>query len=57
MAEKQLSCQWCKFWRMGIPVGHCVHPDGNFHPTSDIEVFVSASEEYCPLKKEAQQCM
>lgn len=52
MKNDNIKCLGCKYWQPDIPVGHCLHQEGYFHPTSNEDVFASASPEFCPLKKE-----
>lgn len=44
------TCTGCEHWIMGIPCGHCGHPQGYYHPTFDIMVFEDAGED-CPLNR------
>lgn len=49
MSEKRI-CSTCRFWQMGIPVGHCVHEKARFLPTSDRMVWDDAGPD-CPFNK------
>ncbi|NLK72936.1 MAG: hypothetical protein GX285_07965 [Clostridiales bacterium] len=46
-----MNCGGCSYWGMGIPVGHCGHPDGYFQPTSDRMVFDTVTEKECPKQR------
>lgn len=39
-----MKCLGCKYWRMGIPSGNCLHPEGNFQWTTDKMVFEGVGE-------------
>lgn len=43
-----IMCDTCEYWQMGIPCGHCKHPDVSYLPTNDIDVFVHSNPKLCP---------
>ena len=49
-----MNCMFCHYWTMGVPCGHCTHPDTFYMSTSDDMVFRGAGED-CPLTKEEQK--
>lgn len=49
-----MKCGSCRYWKMGIPIGVCLHEKGSYQYTSDKMVFEDASDE-CPLVKELNE--
>ena len=49
--KNKRTCCGCTHWEMGIPCGHCLHPDGDYFLfTTDEMVFHDAGDR-CPLNK------
>ena len=46
--NKVRTCNFCHYWEMGIPCGHCEHPNALFMFTNDDMVFRDAGKS-CPL--------
>lgn len=46
MSTKKCLC--CEYWKSGIPVGNCLHPDGNYQWTTNKMVLLDATDD-CPI--------
>ena len=44
------TCSGCEYWEMGIPCGHCKHPNACMLFTNDTMVFKDAGKN-CPINK------